>query len=230
MILLTGGSGLLGRELRKNMKCYAPSHKEFDVERPPELLEGISMIVHAAAYTDVARAEIERDKCYGVNVLGTMNMALLGLPLVYVSTEYVFDGTLGDHGEEDATNPVNVYARTKELGEHMARRAPRHLVIRCLFKPRPFEHPRACVDMWTSGDYVDVIAPMIAKAVQLFEIGAIGGTLHIGTGRKSIYDLAHQSREVLPITRDAVGVRLPRDTSLDTTRWQTITKTLAQAA
>ena len=148
MILLTGGSGLLGRELRKHLKCYAPSSAEFDILRPPDVPHGVSMIVHAAAYTDVARAEVEREEAYGLNVIGTLNMALSGLPLVYISTEYVFDGLRGGYDEYDEPSPVNVYARTKYLGERMARRAVRWLVIRTLFKPRPFEHPRAVTDQY----------------------------------------------------------------------------------
>jgi dTDP-4-dehydrorhamnose reductase len=223
MILLTGGSGLLGRELQKHLHCIAPSHGAFDVERPAILSEGISMIVHCAAYTDVAQAEYHREDAYGVNVLGTLNMALLGKPLVYVSTEYVFDGLRGSYCEDDATNPINVYARTKELGEHMARRAPRWLIIRVLFKPRPFEHPRAVTDQFTSGDYVDVIAPMIATAIDMFAEGQLEGVIHIGTGRKSTFDLASQSRQVEAIKRKDVCVPLPRDTSLNLARWQRLT-------
>lgn len=223
MILLTGGSGLLGRELQKHLKCYAPSSAEFDILHPTDVPSGVSMIVHAAAYTDVARAEVEREEAYGLNVIGTMNMALTGLPLVYISTEYVFDGMRGGYDEYDEPSPINVYARTKYLGERMARRATRWLVIRTLFKPRPFEHPRAVTDQYTTGDYVDVMAPLIARAIVMFQDGALEGVIHIGTGRKSTFDLASQSRDVEPITRKEICTPLPRDTSLDLSRWQRLT-------
>ena len=223
MILLTGGSGLLGRHLRKHIDCYAPSSAEFDILHP-ELPSGVSMIVHSAAYTDVARAEVEREDAYGLNVIGTLNMALYGLPLVYISTAYCFDGARGNYCEQDEPNPLNVYSRTKHLGERMARRAPRWLIVRTLFKPRPFEHERAVTDQWSSGDYVDVIAPMIADAVKLFRDGAMDGLIHIGTERKSTYDLAMRSRIVKPITRKEVAVNLPRDVSLDCSKWNLIRK------
>jgi len=222
MILLTGGSGLLGRELRKHLEVFAPSHKEFDVTKEKTCPDFVHLIVHAAAYTDVAKAEDERDVAYGVNVLGTLNVAGMGKPLVYISTEYVFDGGRGNYAEDDAVNPVNCYARTKEIGERMARHAKRWLIIRTLFKPRPFEHPRALTDQMTSGDYVDVIAPMIAKAVKAFDAGKISGVLHIGTGRKSTYDLARQSRDVEKATLSQMPVRLPRDTSLSTSKWTSL--------
>jgi len=223
MILLTGGSGLLGRHLAPLLPdCIAPSHEEFDIEQPPPVV-GVDAIVHCAAYTDVAAAEKEgQEMCWRLNALGTVNVANLDLPLVYISTEYVFDGARGDYCEEDAPNPVNLYARTKLIGEQACGRAPRHLVIRTLFKPRPFEHPRALTDQWTSGDYVDVIAPLIARAVELFMWERVSGVLHIGTGKKSIFDLAKQSREVEPLERKDVCVTLPRDTSLNCAKWRRV--------
>lgn len=224
MILLTGGSGLLGRHLVPLLPCIAPSHAEFDILNPWKPGPKISMIVHAAAYTDVAKAETDRDACQRVNAEGTAKLAALGLPLVYISTEYVFDGARGNYAEDDIPGPCNWYARTKLFGEAEARKAPRSLVIRCLFKPRPFEHPRACVDQWTSGDYVDVIAPQIAQAVEMFRQGRFKrhDTIHIGTGRKTTYDLARASRDVAPCLRAHVPVTLPKDTSLDLTKWKSM--------
>lgn len=223
MILLTGGSGLLGRHLRQYIDCLAPCHADFDVSKPSAIPEGVTMIVHCAAYTDVARAEVEREQCYGINVVGTLNMALTGLPLVYISTEYVFDGMRGDYDEEDQPNPINYYAATKHQGEHMAMHASKWLVIRTLFKPWPFEHPRAVTDQHTSGDYVQIIAPLIVRAISMFEAGVLNGVINIGTGRKSTFDLASQSRDVKPMTRKEACVPLPRDTSLNTTRWRRLT-------
>ena len=227
MILLTGGSGLLGQELQKHIECYAPSHEEFDITLPlltvPYNAPEISMIVHCAAYTDVAKAEEERDLCYSINVAGTKKLAALGVPIVYISTEYVFGGGLGSYSELSTPDPQNFYALTKLMGEGMCMRAPSSLVIRCLFKPRPFKHEYACTDQFTSGDYVDVMAPLIAKAILTQEKSGIGHTVvHIGTGRKSTYDLAKQSNpNVKPCLRsDIKSVKLPMDTSLDTTQWE----------
>jgi dTDP-4-dehydrorhamnose reductase len=214
----------LGTELQKHMLCYAPSHKDFDIVDPPPLPEGVHMIVHCAAYTDVAGAEEHRQECFDTNALGTYNMAKMGVPVVYISTEYVFDGELGEYTERSIPNPINYYAITKFFGEELVRKAKKSLTIRCVFKPRPFKHDRACVDQWTSGDYVDVIAPMIARAIQLFE-GFDDGNhiLNIGTGRKTTFELAKQSRpDILPCKLSDIEVELPRDTSLDLTKWKEI--------
>lgn len=215
MILLTGGSGLLGTELQKHIECYAPSHDEFDILDAVDLPADIDMIVHCAAYTDVAKSEEERSECYATNVIGTKYLAMLGVPIVYISTEYVFGGGKGNYTPYDPPDPVNFYALTKLLGEGMCAYAPASLVIRCVFKPRPFEHPRACTDQFTSGNYVDVIAPLIAKAILSWNRDS-DTILHIGTGRKSIFDLAKQTRpDVKPCLRsDIRSVKLPMDTSL----------------
>ena len=219
MILLTGGAGLLGRELQRLLPCYAPPRQLFDVTKNVTLPENVHLIVHCAAYTDVLKAETEREEAYEVNVMGTLNMVELGLPIVYISTEYVFDGGRGNYAEEDCPNPRNYYSVTKEIGERVVCKAKRHLIIRTLFKPRPFEHPRALVDQWTTGDYVDVIAPKIADAVKMFEADELNGFIHIGTEKKTTFDLASRSRKVDPAYLAEMPVMLPRDTSLSTTKW-----------
>lgn len=223
MILLTGGTGRLGRELRQLIDCHAPTRQELDItEYDPRVPRETRLIVHSAAYTDVAGAETNRAECFDTNVTATA--ALSRWPMVYISTEYVFDGERGDYREDDEPSPVNYYARTKLMGEQQAMRAPRWLILRCLFKPRPFQHEGACVDQYTSGDYVDVIARQVAQCVKWFDEGKVEGILHLGTGRKSTYELARQTREVRPISVNDVSVRLPRDTSLNTERFRELAK------
>ena len=230
MILLLGGSGILGQELQKYIKCWAPSHKEFDITvHNPQWylstseimrLDEVDLIVHCAAFTDLVRAEQEKELCYQTNVIGTRNLAPLKIPMLYISTEYVFDGEKGHYAENDYPNPQNFYAFTKLLGEYESRRT-RSVVIRCLFKSRPFKHADACVDQFTSGDYVDRIAPEIVLAIKNFD--KLPPTIHIGTGKKSTYELARETREVGEIKVDDVrNVRLPRDTSLNTSLWERI--------
>lgn len=225
MILLTGSTGVLGQELQKHIECWAPTRKEVDINIPLgeankiiASFSEIKLIVHCAAFTDLVRAEKEKELAYQTNVIGTRNLASLGIPIIYISTEYVFDGLKGDYVEEDYPNPQNFYALTKLLGECESRRNTKSVVIRCLFKPRPFKHDVACVDQFTTGDYVEVIAKEIALAIKKFD--ELPATLHIGTGKKSTYVLARESREVGEIrVEEITGVKLPRDTSLDCSKW-----------
>ena len=225
--MLSGGTGLLGTELRKHIQFISPSKERLDITDEFLGTKGyfkvhkkIELIVHCAAYTDVLKAETEKDLCYQTNVIGTRNLASLGIPMLYISTEYVFDGEKGNYAENDYPNPQNFYALTKLLGEYESRRSPKSVVIRCLFKPRPFEHVSGCVDQFTSGDYVDVIAKEIALAVKKFH--ELPPTLHIGTGRKSTYELARRTRDVGKIERSQIPVKLPYDTSLDCSLWEKI--------
>lgn len=236
MILLTGGSGRLGRELQALLpNVVAPPSRELDVTDPESVTAALARytpkaVVHAAAYTDVKGAEGERARCWAVNVDGTRTLvrALSSTPLVHISTDYVFYGDRGGYAEDDPVGPVrNYYALSKLAAEAVARVATRHLVIRTSFRPREWPYPTAFRDVYTSQDYVDVIAPEIALAVK--HLSAIPyHTLHITTARKSVYDLARQrSSTVTPGRKADAGVDLPDDISLNTERWQALRLQLA---
>ena len=230
MIWLIGGSGRLGRELQKLIPCYAPSRNTgWDIRQDwrnvyafRSLLDKHhpDLIIHAAGYTDVAKAEQEKRLCYETNVIGTRNLASLGIPMLYISTEYVFDGEKGNYNETDYPNPQNFYSLTKLLGEYEAR-ATRSVVIRCLFKPRPFQHDRACRDQFTTGTHVDVMAKEISLAVSLFD--KCPETLHIGFEKRSTLELARESRpDVGECSLSEIAVKLPRDTSLCSEKWRKV--------
>jgi dTDP-4-dehydrorhamnose reductase len=234
-ILLTGGSGRLGRELQQLLPgIVAPPRAELDVTQPGTIAAALKryrteVLVHAAAYTDVAQAERERERCWAVNVAGTRHIVRAatdaGAFLIHISTDYVFAGTTGLYKEDDPVGPPrNYYALSKLVAEEIARLAPRHLVIRTSFRPREWPHPVAFTDMFTSQDYMDVIAPKIALAIaHCREIRF--DTLHIATERKSMYDLAQRRRpDVRAGNKREAKVDLPNDISLDISRWQQLSQ------
>jgi len=93
-ILITGAGGQLGRALREAFageEVVALTHADWDVTLPPPQVEP-SLVLHAAAWTDVDGAEGDPQGAAAVNVGGTRHVAELGAPLVYYSTDYVFDG------------------------------------------------------------------------------------------------------------------------------------------
>lgn len=130
-ILLFGGTGLLGWELRRALaplgEIVAPSRAQVDLQdfdAVREIIRGVrpELVVNAAAYTDVDGAESEEDLAHAVNAVAPGVLAEevqdLGGFLVHYSTDYVFDGEKGSaYQEDDDPNPVNVYGRTKLLGE-----------------------------------------------------------------------------------------------------------------
>jgi dTDP-4-dehydrorhamnose reductase len=88
---------------------------------PPAGLGAVDLVLHAAAWTDVDGAEASPQEAAAVNVGGTQHVAGLGAPLVYFSSDYVFDGTKREpYVESDAPNPRSVYGRTKLHGEAAA--------------------------------------------------------------------------------------------------------------
>lgn len=229
-LLLTGGSGRLGTELRALLsEVIAPSSAEMnltDAAQVREVVEHVrpEVIVHAAAYTNVGGAEKERTACWNTNVLGTRHIAAaanaVGAKLVHISTDYVFSGEEGGYREGDTPGPVaNYYALTKLMAEEAARAAQRHLIIRTSFRPREFAYPVAFSDVFTGQDYVDIIAPEVALAVR-HALDIEDEVLHIVTERKSVYELARRRKpDVKEGTRAQAGVTLPGDVSLNTERW-----------
>jgi len=94
---------------------------DWDVTRPAPPLDTPELVLHAAAWTDVDGAEADPQEAAAVNVGGTANVAALGVPLVYFSTDYVFDGSKGEpYVEADAPSPLSAYGRTKLHGEAAA--------------------------------------------------------------------------------------------------------------
>ena len=120
MTLITGAGGQLGASLTD----YFPSARsltraDWDVTRPYPFEERPELVLHAAAWTRVDDAESDPGATARVNVQGTRNVVALGAPVVYYSTDYVFDGTKGQpYVESDLTNPLSVYGQTKLAGEH----------------------------------------------------------------------------------------------------------------
>jgi dTDP-4-dehydrorhamnose reductase len=103
-------------------QARALTRADWDVLHPPPLEPAPELVLHAAAWTKVDDAESDPAGAETVNVQGTRNVVSLGAPVVYYSTDYVFDGTKGEpYVESDRTNPQSVYGRTKLQGEQEIR-------------------------------------------------------------------------------------------------------------
>jgi len=116
-LLITGAGGQLGAALREAFpEADARTREELDVTRPLDVEAGL--VLHAAAWTDVDGAEARPEVAEEVNVAGTRNVVALGAPVVYFSTDYVFDGTKREpYLESDQPRPLSAYGRSKLGGE-----------------------------------------------------------------------------------------------------------------
>ncbi len=156
MILLFGANGQLGQEMvrasaARKMPLVALSHAEADIADANAVREAIArhqpaLVVNAAAYTKVDLAETDVEAARRGNDIGPALLgeacAAAGIPLVHVSTDYVFDGTKPTaYVETDAVSPASSYGRSKEAGERALRAAtPRHVILRTSWVYSEFGH------------------------------------------------------------------------------------------
>lgn len=136
-VALTGASGQLGRALQRHAPATwdisGTSSKEVELRSWPAVRDWIAtvrprLVIHAGAMTDVDGCESRIEDAYAINALGTRHVASAaartGATLVYVSTNFVFNGTKAEpYHEFDAPNPINVYGASKLAGELEAGRA-----------------------------------------------------------------------------------------------------------
>ena len=144
--LITGYKGQLGYDIARELvergetNILAIDKDEMDITDRDQVMGVIKgfnpdVIFHCAAWTAVDKAEEMEDLVNLVNVTGTKNITdasiEVGAKLVYISTDYVFDGTKdGVYNEDDVPNPKSVYGKTKLLGEEEAKRNPNHFITR----------------------------------------------------------------------------------------------------
>ncbi|MEV1129892.1 dTDP-4-dehydrorhamnose reductase [Agromyces sp. NPDC049794] len=219
-ILITGASGMLGRDLRRAFQRHEVTALDragldvTDVAAVMEAVIGHDVVVNAAAYTAVDAAETDEDRAFAVNASGAGHVAAAsaahGARMVQISTDYVFDGTATEAYAEDAPrNPVSAYGRTKAAGEELAlaRNPGRTYVVRTAWlygaEGRSFASTMLRLagerDTWPVVD--DQIGQptwtrdLAEKLLELIERDAPGGIYHgTNSGRTSWYGFA---REIL---------------------------------
>ena len=144
--LITGGTGQVGTELiRRGDGCrfdiVAPNRAEINLLNKSDVYSQLNsirpnIVVNSAAFTAVDAAETECDMAFKVNRDAVRIMAnccnLLSIPLIHISTDYVFDGTkAGSYKETDLICPIGVYGRSKEAGEAIVRELlEKHIILR----------------------------------------------------------------------------------------------------
>jgi dTDP-4-dehydrorhamnose reductase len=261
-IFITGGGGLLGAKLaamaqeegydvfsgynhsmpetgvplKLDLAVDNSIHKAVDQARP-------EIIFHTAALTDVDRCEVERDLACRINARGTKVLAeaakKAGAFLVYISTDYVFDGLKGMYKEEDAPNPISHYGYTKLLGEKYANCVARTCVIYgsrlasgkinfalwILEKLQKGEEIRIVTDQYVSPTLNTNLAGILLEAGEQRR----EGIYHLaGATRISRYDFACKIADVFELERSMITpakmadlswkARRPMDSSMDVSK------------
>jgi dTDP-4-dehydrorhamnose reductase len=259
--VVTGSSGLLGRSLMSVLKgdyevvgidryvLEGQNGLAIDITSRESILESIvtvapNVVVHTAAETNVDRCETQRDVARRINVEGTANIAQacerVRAKLIFVSTDYVFDGNKGNYAETDEPNPINFYGLTKLEAERIvASVSSDFLMVRTsvlygchptklnfatwiLKGLRERQTMKVVNDHINSPTFAGNLADAIHRAIELRS----QGTLHIaGSQRISRFDFARRiaiqfdldESLLLPVKMkdlDWIATR-PRDSSLN---------------
>lgn len=213
-ILVTGRNGQVARSLGER----APGHHgtEISFVGRPELDLGdpagaarvidasdADIVVSAAAFTAVDRAEDEPELAHAVNALGAGAIARAaaqrGIPVIHLSTDYVFSGaSVAPYMEGDIPDPVSVYGRTKLEGERLVAEAnPRHLILRTAWVYSPFganfvrtmlrlaaerDEIAVVADQWGNPTSAADVAEGVLRAARMLVddlSGEVGGTCHL---------------------------------------------------
>ena len=205
----------------------ALTRADWDVTLPAPPLAVPDVVLHAAAWTDVDGAEGDPQGAAAVNVGGTMHVAELGAPLVYYSTDYVFDGRKREpYVESDSANPQSAYARSKLHGEAAA--GERAWIVRTsgVFAPWGTNFVRTMLRLGAERDEVAVVddqrnaptyAPHLAAVTR--EVAAMPfGVYHVvAEGEctwaelaEAVFEEADLDCRVRRITTEELGRPAPR--------------------
>ena len=241
-LLITGAQGQLGRALQAQFfdrEVMAWDIQELDICQLEQVRKAVNdlrpdIVINAAAFTQVDKAETHQEAAYRGNALGPRNLALatheMNIPLVHFSTDYVFDGRQSrPYHEFDRPNPLSVYGQSKLAGEEeVQKNNPRNFIIRTawlyhivgknfpqtILRLAQQEQVRVVNDQFGSPTF----APHLAQAVScLLETDAYG-TYHLaGSGgatwygfTKALYHARGIQTAVMPITTTEYPLPAPR--------------------
>jgi dTDP-4-dehydrorhamnose reductase len=269
-LLITGASGLYGSKLaelataRNYEVCSGYSRDQpaygtpiqFDVSDKNRVEEAIKklnpeVVVHAAALTDVDKCEINKELAWKINVEGTRNIAEAVKTnrafLIYISTDYIFNGETGRYEETDSPAPINYYGLTKLKAEELVKNLiDEYCIARAsviygstpaagkvnfalwvINKLKRNEQIKIITDQWNSPTLNTNMAEMTLEIIER----KLTGTFHLsGATRINRYDFAKQIAENFNLDSNLIGpttsaefswtAKRPRDSSLDTAKAQ----------
>lgn len=252
-VSLIGGSGQLACALMQrsggaDATIVAAGRPRLDICRAEDVADFIDatkpdVVINTAAYTAVDKAESEREAAYAINAQGTLNVARAcaahGVPLIHLSTDYVFDGcATKPYGEDHPVAPAGVYGASKVEGERLLRDAcERHLIVRTqwIYSLIGNNFLNTMLRLGAGRDEIRVVADQIGSPTYAIELAdallmlarrlanqaadeAAWGTYHLaGGGATSWYGLA---RAIFDIAATQ-GLRTPDLVAIDSSQYPT---------
>jgi len=276
-VLVTGASGLLGHKIvralmdndydviaiynrskpvvkGRNIEWVQLNLVDVQLVEDLVLKERPDIVVHVAAYTDVDGCEINREYAWRVNVEATRSIVrasrVIRSFLIYISTDYVFDGEKGLYKEDDIPYPINYYGLTKLIGEQLVITSGLlYTVVRtsAIYGVGPGklnfatfvvnrlskgESIFALVDQYVSPTLNTLLARAIAEIIELRPMGV----LHVAGERMNRYDFAIRIADLFNLPKELIKegrmedmtrwkARRPRDSSLDVSKAKELLRT-----
>ena len=236
-ILITGGNGEFCKHLivqaifLEGIHTFlAPTKKELDIRDSVSIdryvqthLEQFDYVIHAGAITrPMVIHEDNPSLSIHTNIIGTSNVVLMcekyNKKIIYISTDYVYEGIDGNYKETDAMKPFTKYGWSKLGGECAVQMYDNHLILRMAMNKKPFPHPKALKDMRKSLMYIEDAAKVTLKLLD--EVGVI----NVGGKSQSVYDFVKgENVGVEPIyLKDISDVNMATDCSMDTTKMKKV--------
>lgn len=222
-ILITGAAGMLGVDLQQalgdehelTLTDIVGGLKFLDITDADQVLAVVSssrpdLVIHAAAYTDVDGSEQNQDRAFRINASGTRHVAaaceVTGGAIVYISTDFVFDGEKGEpYAEDDPPKPINYYGMSKLMGEeHVRATCERHFIVRTswLYGEHGRNFPLSILNVAKSNKELRVVSDQIGSPTFTADlalairdlVGSPYGTYHItNKGSCSWYEFAKKT-------------------------------------
>ncbi|KAF0091884.1 MAG: dTDP-4-dehydrorhamnose reductase [Fusobacteria bacterium] len=208
-VLVTGANGQLGYDVierleKSNIECLGIDIDILDITDQEQVKKFISnyspeVVIHCGAYTAVDKAEDEKELCYSVNVLGTRFIAQackeVDAKMVYISTDYVFDGE-GDQPFEvtDKPNPINYYGETKYQGElEVQNILEKYFIVRIswVFGSNGNNFVKTMLRLGKERDEISVVADQIGSPTYTFDLAEILVEM-IKTDKYGIYHVTNE--------------------------------------
>ena len=208
-VLVTGYNGQLGYDVVKrlialNIDCLGTERKDFNLTDEKETKEFImnynpDVVVHCAAYTAVDRAEDEKEICYDINVNGTRYIAevckVIDAKMVYISTDYVFDGEGTEpFAEHDIPKPINYYGQTKFGGElEVQKNLDKYFIIRIswVFGSNGNNFVKTMLRLGKELNEINVVADQIGSPTYTYDVAILISEM-LQTGEYGIYHATNE--------------------------------------
>ncbi|MBQ6138661.1 MAG: dTDP-4-dehydrorhamnose reductase [Methanobrevibacter sp.] len=253
-IMITGAYGMLGSDLRevlKNFELIATGSKDLDISDEEKVMDLIcekspDLVINAAAYTAVDDCESHYDEAYAVNAIGPKNLAIAcrkqDIPLVHISTDYVFDGNKRTPLiETDKLGPQSAYGKTKLEGEKFIQEnTDKYFILRTawLYGLHGNNFVKTMLDLAETHDEITVVNDQIGSPTYSLDLAvAITNLLHsdkygiyhvTNEGEcswydfaKLIFELSNLDVNVIPVSTEEFPRPAPRPhySVLDNKKW-----------